>query len=134
MLLNEVLNKPYKWKFHKKSKREWGILFKTDVGEQYHIVLFYSADDEAWMLSFGNVSGYDEPEGVLNTGDEFRVFATVIAVVTEFLKEIEPERLYFTAKEKSRNKLYRRLIDKFANKMGYYATKQPTGEFELVRK
>lgn len=48
--------------------------------------------------------------GVARTGDAFRVFATVVAVVKELARRRTPDTIHFTATEPSRTKLYDRFM------------------------
>jgi hypothetical protein len=45
-----------------------------------------------------------------NTGNEFKVFATVLDIIKAFIKTHHPEMLTFSAKEPSRKRLYRSMV------------------------
>ena len=78
-------------------------------------------------------------------GDAFRVFATMIEAVKQFIQMEKPYMVSFSASKEagdvevgnteSRAKLYNRLVDRFATKMGYNALINDYGstvEYELI--
>jgi len=75
-----------------------------------------------WEIHFYSESQSDEQSGaILGTGDAFRVFSTVFAVISDIIEKGKPEIVSIKSKanEPSRTKLYRRLAKKFAPTMGY---------------
>lgn len=57
-------------------------------------------------------------------GDEIKIFSTVLDIMSDFIKNKDPEKLYFTAEKtpdssNSRIRLYNRLIKRFATSRGY---------------
>ena len=57
-------------------------------------------------------------------GDEMKVFSTVLDIMSDFIKNKDPEQLYFTAEKSpvygsSRIRLYNRLVKRFASSRGY---------------
>ena len=73
------------------------------------------------------------------TKQEFRIFATVVACVKEFVKRQQPREMLFTAKEPSRQKLYRRLARGVAGAIpGYTGSESPSRggvtEFLITKK
>jgi hypothetical protein len=65
---------------------------------------------ERWQITFEIRGAGGKPHDISKTGNEFKVFATVAEILNEYLKKVEPEIFWFTAKEPSRAKLY----DRFA--------------------
>ena len=130
MLLNEILDRPYPWKWHRKDNREWWGTFAKEPApgekikhEDLYTVQIESIDDPSvrsqpavWEISFSDGAGR---QGVTKTGNEFKVFATIMDIVKDFLKNKKPEYVNFSGKEASRDKLYRRMIQKYASKWGY---------------
>ena len=81
-------------------------------------------------------------QSVTGEGDAQRVFATVLTAIGQFIKKKKPDTLFFTAvKEEdptgSRTKLYDRLVQRYANELGYNLQKveypEQTG-YKLTRK
>jgi len=130
MLLSEVLDKPYKYSLSKNELR-WSGSFITDEKEKYHWEATDESAENVWHIMFINKTApkiamadrtYDDPmpgTQVTNSGNEFRVFATVMDMTKKFVRTVEPDRINFSAKEKSRTKLYKTLIRKFATTLGY---------------
>tara|TARA_B100000749_G_C18082978_1_gene324497 strand:- start:6 stop:416 length:411 start_codon:yes stop_codon:yes gene_type:complete len=108
MKLLEVLNKPAEWKWFKTSSREWKALFTID--DNKYVFKAETSDMERWQITFEIRGAGGKPHDISKTGNEFKVFATVAEILNEYLKKVEPDNFWFTAKEPSRAKLY----DRFA--------------------
>ena len=108
MKLLEVLNKPAEWKWFKTSSRQWTALFIIDNNK--YVFQAETSDMESWQITFEIRGTGGKPHDISKTGNEFKVFATVAEILNEYLKKVEPEIFWFTAKEPSRAKLY----DRFA--------------------
>lgn len=145
--LNEVFNKvlPYKWTqrsndFHKAS-------FTAPNGKQYLVALKYfepfknynGEDYEGyWNLNFriedDRLMRLDKEFDILGTGDQFVVFATVIAVLKDFVSRVRPTRIEFSASEPSRIKLYNRFIALVGRSLiGYKGTQLDQGEYLIAK-
>lgn len=78
-----------------------------------------------WEVEFTR----DGSLGITGEGDAFRVFATAIEAIRQFIKLEKPSSLIFSAtkdldnddvgNEESRAKLYKRMVTRFANTVGY---------------
>lgn len=79
-----------------------------DLGEGY--------DEELWHVQF---YADNHKYGITGTGDAQAIFATVIAMMSEFTRKIQPAVMMFEAKEVSRSKLYERLIKRYARSWGF---------------
>jgi len=108
MKLTEILNKPAEWKWFKTSSREWKALFI--ISDNKYVFKAETSDMERWQITFEIRGAGGKPHDISKTGNEFKVFATVAEILNEYLKKVEPEIFWFTAKEPSRAKLY----DRFA--------------------
>lgn len=103
--------------------------------------LFPSMDEnqEGWEIAFGvddlkltnvlkktNSSTLEKIKGknlkdthsILGTGNQGKVFSTVLSAIKEFVKNIKPEYIYFTASEPSRIKLYKRILKPLSHQLG----------------
>jgi len=140
IFLREVMDKPYSYDL-KTAGCQWVAKFKTDARDLFKIKIdreTYDDDKEdEWNVIFSDEALYDGI-GITNKGDQFRVFATVFDVISEFLKKIKPSAFTFAAKEDSRNKLYSMMIKKYAGKLGYELDGTYNGphglEYVLTRK
>jgi hypothetical protein len=92
------------------------IRFKTDAGVPY---LWYARqsryDDSVWEIAFGVETGKDIRGNselditVTKTGDAFRVFATAIEILNDFIEldeNYEIRLITFTSKGDNRTRLY----------------------------
>lgn len=70
-------------------------------------------------------------EGITNTGDEIKVFSTVLDIIKIAISKYEPELIAFGAHEKSRQKLYNRMISVMKSKYGYEIDNNVETQFEL---
>jgi hypothetical protein len=124
MKLHEVLDKPYQYKWTQKSGDNWYGSFEISDGEAV-LVMFQDPVNYdpiqtiEIVFSRGKPSGYQHSTQLTNTGNQFKIFATVMMMAKEYIKKNSPEKIIFTAKEKSRQGLYGKLIKKFAGQLGY---------------
>jgi len=100
--------------------------FTTNEGSGLEVMfLLNNKEREEWYVDFTRgVVGRDrskEKFNVTGEGDAFRIFATILEIFRDFIKQVQPLRIYFSVDntESSRIKLYDRMITRFANKMGY---------------
>lgn len=84
----------------------------------------WSRNSPKWEVAFTRGGRFS----VSDAGDQFRVFATVIEVIKQFIKDRNPESLEFTAdkdthhygKERdNRASLYDRMVKRFVSSSGY---------------
>jgi len=118
----EVANNPYRFLLAKRSKEGASYIFQTDNNSRYHVMIekqpMINGGTKA-TIGFADVTEKNNPTIDLTAkGDSFRVFATIQAIVKDYLKTNQPEilRFYGKSKEPSRIKLY----DKIAQKLGNY--------------
>lgn len=124
MLLKEIMNKPYDYKWTHRGRTLHIAEFETESGTKYSVGYndMNASDDPDWRfweVQFHNLNQKDAA-AISGTGDEFRVFATVMAATQDIIKKTHPVVLYFTAKEKSRVSLYKKLISRYAKQWGFF--------------
>ena len=109
--VGETLNDPYKVALSENSSRFVSFVGHTDTGAEIIVYFAKDEDDEeynTWEVEFGVNGSFN----ITNKGDAFRVFATASYALQTFLgmrQGLKADRIYFTAKEPSRIKLYQRL-------------------------
>ncbi len=146
--LTEAFDKPYK--FTKRELFKGYIVYRFFTDDKSDVdVLFkeneISDDETVWYVTFerkGEMS-------VTGEGDAMRIFATVIDIIKDFTKKEKPQELAFSAdkpawavdagkgQKRSREKLYKKLVQRYAGRMGYkYSSTSSSSatEFSLVRK
>ena len=147
-MLTEAFDKPYK--FTKRELFKGYIVYRFFTDDKSDVdVLFkeneISDDETVWYVTFerkGEMS-------VTGEGDAMRIFATVIDIIKDFTKKEKPQELAFSAdkpawlvdagkgQKGSREKLYKKLVQRYAGRMGYkYSSTSSSSatEFSLVRK
>jgi ribosomal protein S18 acetylase RimI-like enzyme len=144
--LTELFNDVYNWQWSGKTTKVTKAQFNTDDGG--FVEVFFerlhpdSPNYEAGFKKNGEIKRSGE-------GDQFKIIATVIDVMKAFLvKNTDTEVLTFIAKREGRElespkmknrraALYKRLLDKFADKLGFEFSEQVIGrmtEFVLRKK
>jgi pyrimidine deaminase RibD-like protein/nicotinamide mononucleotide adenylyltransferase/GNAT superfamily N-acetyltransferase len=135
----EGFDQPYPLKWEKSDYGDMDALAKLPDGSPLSI-MFNLADmsENDWGVEFYR----NNSQSVTGEGDAYRVFATVLNAISQFIKKKKPDTLFFTAvKEEdptgSRAKLYDRLVQKYATGSGYDLKKvdypEQTG-YKLTRK
>ena len=124
MRLTELFDSPYSFVMQELTDSKALYYFKNSEGLDFR-VQFLKEGYGTWEVSFGN----DTDDGVKvkrsGTGDEFRVFATVIEVIRDFMSKAEFDSIKFYAHREgeartdrnirdSRIDLYKRLLKRFA--------------------
>ena len=131
--INEALNSPYRWSWTIRKDHEYEAKAKLPAkpgGASYDRELLVSFEasprnDEIWTISFE----IDGRTSTIGTGDQFRIFATVVNVVEAWWKIHKdlpygerPRWIYFVAEkdpssyERGRVALYTRFTKRFAAK------------------
>jgi len=153
-VLTEAFDKPYRftktrlykgyfvYRFFTSDRSEVDVLFKENE---------ISDEESYWTVSFERDGRQDATGG----GDAMRIFATVIEILKDFTKKEKPQELAFSAEKPaerislphdhpnrtaemgSREKLYKKLVQRYAGRMGYKYTTQTDNnatDFRLVKK
>ena len=145
--ITEAFDKPYRYDFAKEPDGSYYGYFKASDGKVVTVsiesttISVKSQLKRTWNVEFSR----DGKQSVTGEGDAMRIFATVIKIIEDFIKKESPEMLMFSAlkenedkKEKqSREKLYSRMVKRFASKMGYKSSEKSFSggtEWHLTRK
>ncbi len=118
--ISEALDNPYpfKWEY---LKREGGSRTKIKLPDDTVLdINITEADYGYYDIEFSR-GGTLKPTG---DGDEFRIFATVVAAVTEWWNQLDKEdvrEVYFSADKADgrRSQLYKRFAQMFSRKTGW---------------
>ena len=139
MKLIEALGSPvpYKWKIQ--NNRAWKSEFS--VGELKYEYKAEKRGADVWTIMFVSVTKLDHgeldyKENITGSGSEFKVFATVVKMTTEFMDTMDPNGIMFSAEETSRARLYDRFAKQLAKKydMKYNSGKSEYGtSFTLMK-
>ena len=122
----ESFDKPYPANL-KKSSTGYEATSILDDGSKL-VVEFRDIEDGDWELIFYRGTSAKLSTDKTGEGDAHRVIATVLSATQQFLKKETPENIMFSAekdKDKdssilgSREKLYIRLVKRFAAKYGF---------------
>jgi len=120
----EAFDSPYPITFYKSYGDTKVMNFTTDSGKTYQIKFSYTRGFHRWVVEFvltnneseawGNES---EAWGITGTGNQMKVFATVMMVIRDFLEKEKPRELVFSADKDidmtSRSRLYTTLVNRY---------------------
>jgi hypothetical protein len=129
-ILNESLKSPYPYEIITKNAAhfiaEWDI---PGTGKTPSLEYRFQAMKTSLEFDTGIGSSWDVEfiadvparygTDILGTGNAFRTFATVSAIMKDFLKAINPNVFYFSAEEPSRVRLYDRFAKQIKKITGY---------------
>tara|TARA_R110000868_G_scaffold143263_3_gene361209 strand:+ start:430 stop:873 length:444 start_codon:yes stop_codon:yes gene_type:complete len=128
LTLCEALDTPFPFHWTRREDDNWQATFTLSDGTPY--VCSIVEWSYGWEVTFRRASLTrditDYWAVVGGTKQEFRIFATVVACVKDFLKVVRPYEVRFSAKEPSRQRLYRRLMSGVAAAIpGYKGLESP---------
>lgn len=95
-----------------------------NIGDIYYRVFFklngkkYSFRFYQYKNKNDMINDFDGRDDITGTGNQLKVFSTVIEILKDFIKKENPYEIYFSAKEPSRKKLYSHILKK-SNIEGY---------------
>ena len=140
----ESLDQPYPYRWVVQSEDEWAARARTDSGAILDIRFEYGSWDAQWDIEFTLNGRYKATAA----GDQFRIFATVVKAIKEWWKSTSAEGIPVntirfsadklnnqTGKTGSREKLYNRFAQQFANSIGFTIQsrdKIDATDFELI--
>jgi hypothetical protein len=152
--LTEAFNRPYKFRKQKLHKGYFVYRFVADDKSEVDVLFLeneISDEESVWYVKFERNGDTRATGG----GDAMRIFATVIEVIKDFTKKEKPQEMVFSAEKPaerltlphdhpkrskemgSREKLYKRLVKRYAGRLGYKYTTQSdysATDFRLVQK
>ena len=117
--LIELFDQPYSYTWIKQDENEWRGNF-TASDKSVVKVFFESPKSpyEEWDMAFIR----NESTAAMGGGDEFKIFSTVLDMLSEFILAIHLKNIVFYstfAATGSRMKLYDKLVEKYAEKLGH---------------
>ena len=123
--ITEAFDNPYRWQKKKDDDIRADYQAVTDAGDKLKVTFAKSVTgiDNLTFAIGGEV-------GVTGEGDAFRIMATVLDIIKDYITNNEPKGIKFAAnkeeyfgkdseKLQSREKLYNKMIERFASKAGY---------------
>ena len=141
----EAFTQPYPITWEKSEYGSYDALARLDDGSNLSINFNLESGgpegmDEEWHVEFWR----DNSLGVTGQGDAYKIFATVMQAIQEFIQEEQPETIVFSASKEvepgqnpnSRASLYKRLVQRYAQSWGYKVQSSDQGKdvvFKLDR-
>lgn len=135
-IFTETLRQSYDYIVSQDSKEDYTASFMADNAIKYTVKIreIDYNEVEIEFSAYGHLTPNDDVDlssGITNTGKAFPVFATVIAIIKDYVRKYDPKVIEFTAKEPSRVKLYRALVQKITAQFGshYNSGEENAGSF-----
>lgn len=115
MLIQEILSSPYEYTGARRNEEQYCASFKAG-DRMIHVDLYkLPRAGEHWELTFEErKEGQPGSLGITGSGDEFKVFSTVVEIVKKFITTNPVDSLTFTAEKTqgNRSRLYQRMVDR----------------------
>jgi hypothetical protein len=135
----ESFNQPYPLRWEQGEHGDYDALARLDGGTNLSI-MFNNEGDGEWQVEFYR----NNSQSVTGEGDAYRIFATVLSAIQQFIKKEQPWRIMFTASKdgdpnqssESRAKLYNSLVARYARAWGYDEYSEDHGDlvtYELTK-
>ena len=145
--ITELFEKPYSFSSFGKLPNnkffQWAYSDEIDMGDSEGDVANYkfkTDDNRTFVVNFNYTitpmkitckidfddTGAEDEHLLTGKGDAMRVMTTVLFVIQKELKRSKPDYVEFSSqkvehrKKTGRTKLYNRMVDKFAGKIGYH--------------
>lgn len=132
MRLNELLKTAYDIEYEIHDV-EFYATFKTEDDQDFKFSSVSLGPFRTWETDFSlRTKGGDIRWDITNKGDAFKIFATIIKILDNFLVKEKPKSFYFTAKEPSRRKLYQTMMVRFLKNHPEYKQITNKDDKELV--
>ena len=122
--VTEAFDQPYDIRWSKGDHGDYDAYAELDDGTGLEIA-FLDQQHNSWMVDFFR----DNSTEITGEGDAYRVFATVLTAIREFIVKQKPDKLNFSAEKQddprgSRASLYDRMIQRYISGTGYNLTRQ----------
>ena len=122
--VTEAFDQPYNIRWSKGDHGDYDAYAELDDGTGLEIA-FLDQQHNSWMVDFFR----DNSTEITGEGDAYRVFATVLTAIREFIVKQKPDKLNFSAEKQddprgSRASLYDRMIQRYISSTGYALTRQ----------
>ena len=118
LVLNELFDDKLKYEWTRQMSGFWSADFylMTKLGNtKVTVDIMMVAEPGLWDVAFSSsAKGHEYGSyGIINSGKAYTIFATIMEIINDWIKQMNPEMLMFTAEGNSRIKLYERMIKKY---------------------
>ena len=124
-IITEAFSQPYSLDWEESEYGDIDALATLPDGSPLSIMFNKDEDSDSWMVEFYRGNSQE----VTGEGDAYKIFATVLEAIKEFISKKDPEFIRFSATKdvqpgqnaQSRSKLYTTMVKRYANSLGYSA-------------
>jgi len=118
-VIDEVADQPYRFISPVMSPVAQKSMFKTDSGTTIQVFIQVDTGNGVADIGFFDATDKENPTiGVTGKGDAFRIFATVGAIVKQFVAKRKPPYISFSGKSSDAGRI--KLYDMIAKNIGRY--------------
>jgi hypothetical protein len=100
-------------------------------GNSLAYTFWYEPKYDATVVEFSRGKSWNQKFAISGAGEQFRVFATLLEAIRQYVAENPVQYLMFSAKEPSRVRLYQAMVNKYMPAMGYDPV--PSGKLASAR-
>lgn len=86
-------------------------------GGKKYVIKMIKASDMPWEVIFDLVVGNQRSQDITGTGNAAQVFSTVLSGIKQWISQVNPDAFALSAREPSRQSLYRRLLKMLPSKI-----------------
>ena len=125
--LDETFDQPYRYNWDDQTKGAWRGHFIIKANDSVNVRI--ENWGEYWRIEFSRtISDGPRPShnahNVTGQGNAMRIFSTVITMLADFIDNMQPDIIKFSADKSetdsaSRAKLYSKIVNRFASAKGY---------------
>ena len=120
-IFTEIFNFPLPIKWTKATSTDWEGSFVVPPNEAFvkgkrYIIRMIKGSDMPWEVTFDLVVGNKRSQDITGTGNAAQVFSTVLSGIKQWLAKVNPDSFALSAREPSRQSLYRRMLQMLPRK------------------
>jgi hypothetical protein len=129
--VTESFDQPYPFKWEKRESGDYNA--RSVLNDGSSLTIRFDHKKNEWQVVFDR----DNDFGVTGEGDAQRIFATVLTAIKQFIENVKPQALTFSADKnddpesvnpESRASLYYRLVQRYAGSVGYKIHARENGD------
>lgn len=116
--LQEAFNSPLPIRWLKTAHDNWkGEFVVFDTNPKKYVLNMIKDDHMPWEVTFDLIQGKRKTQEITATGSAAKVFSTVLDGIKQWLNQVKPDAFALSAREPSRQSLYRRLLQMLPKKL-----------------
>lgn len=118
--INEIFNNPIPVRWVTTTSNNWKgqfLISNEKENKKYIINIIKLEKNMPWEITFDLIKDKSKTQEITGTGDSFQVFSTVLNAIKQWMNATKPNAFLMTAREPSRQSLYRRMLQMLPRKI-----------------